>query len=121
MAQISRDFVKPEEPYFKANEHSTFVGRTQQVRRRSKVETAMDILRAMRGNQLGTHIMYRANLSWAVMSAWLRFLERQKLITIKTDGMANKYPRKLHFLTPEGLQLVDQWDAICRKLEVPNP
>lgn len=121
MAQVSRDFVKSEEPYFKAREHSSLVGRTQQVRRRSKVETAMDILRAMRGSQLGTHIMYRANLSWAVMSAWLRFLEQQKLIVIKIDGQVNRYPRKLYFLTSEGLELVDQWDAICKRLEVSKP
>lgn len=118
MAQIPAEAAKPVEPYFKLDQHSSLVGRTKEVRRRSKVEIAMDILRAMCKEELPTHIMYRANLSWSILAKWLEFLERQGLITISSAGKANSYHHKLYHLTTSGFQLVEQWDALLRSFEV---
>ena len=49
--------------------------------RRSQMEIYMDILRAVaEGRRRPTHIMYRANLSWARLRRYLNFLVKQGLL-----------------------------------------
>ncbi len=53
--------------------------------RRSQMEIYIDILKAISdGRQKPTHIMYRANLSWARLKKHLNFLMKQDLLTTST-------------------------------------
>jgi len=60
--------------------------------RRSKMEIYIDILHVIsEGNRKPTHVMYRANLSWARLMKHLRFLQSQDLLTIVQGGGVERY------------------------------
>ena len=71
--------------------------------RRSRFETHLDILKAIsEGAGKPTHIMYRANLSWVALQAYLKSLIKKRLIVVKEDG-----GRKIYELTDEGYKIMD--------------
>jgi predicted transcriptional regulator len=83
-------------------------GRQQQARplkRRSRLETKFDILRAIQQEQGGgearpTHIMYKANVSWVVMQNYLDELQSQELI----EGVPQPSGHKKYSLTAKGIE-----------------
>jgi predicted transcriptional regulator len=83
-------------------------GRQQEARplkRRSRLETKFDILRAIQQEQGGgearpTHIMYKANVSWIVMQNYLDELESQELIA----GVPQPSGHKKYSLTEKGIE-----------------
>jgi predicted transcriptional regulator len=83
-------------------------GRQQEahpLRRRSRLETKFDILRAIQQEQGGgearpTHIMYKANVSWVVMQNYLDELESQDLV----EGVPQRSGHKKYSLTAKGIE-----------------
>jgi|GEM_PF-469040 len=90
------------------------------IARRSKLETCMDILRAMAdGYQKPTHIMYKANLSWVRMQRYLRLLVDQGYVrrSKSSEGI-------LYCPTEKGIKLLAYFQraqADLQALLVGNP
>ena len=84
--------------------------------RRSKMEVKIDILQAIaEGAGRPTHIMYRSNLSWAVMRNFIRALEEQGLVTASdVEG------RKNYVLTAKGIRVLETYANVRRQLEAPQ-
>jgi len=77
--------------------------------RRSKMEIYIDILHVIsEGNLKPTHVMYKANLSWARLMKHLRFLQSQDLVTFVQGGGAERYE-----ITEKGREVLSYF----RKLE----
>lgn len=76
-----------------------------QVNRRSRLDTYGDILYAVSiGASKPTHIMYKANLSWAVMKEYIKSLESFGLIT-STENKGNK----VYHLSDPGFRVLKQF------------
>ncbi len=81
--------------------------------RRSKLEVKIDIMQAIAdGSGRPTHIMYRSNLSWAVMRSVMKVLEQEKIIvSTDLDG------RRSYTLTDKGLRVLETYRSVKRQLE----
>ncbi|MHB1867994.1 MAG: winged helix-turn-helix domain-containing protein [Nitrososphaerales archaeon] len=87
---------------------------TQQLNRRSRMETYCDIIKAIGGGaEKPTHIMYRANLSWTVMQGYIRSLEGQGLVQAQDDE-----GKRLYQLTERGFGLLKQYLSIKEDLRL---
>jgi predicted transcriptional regulator len=77
------------------------------------MEVKIDILQAISdGAGRPTHIMYRSNLSWAVMRTFIRALEQQGLvISTEVEG------RKNYVLTAKGQKVLETYANVKRQLE----
>ncbi|MEM3019673.1 MAG: winged helix-turn-helix domain-containing protein [Candidatus Bathyarchaeia archaeon] len=90
------------------------------IGRRSKLETCMDIIRAVAdGYRKPTHIMYRANLSWVRMQRYLRLLVDQGYVrkSKSSEGI-------LYHPTEKGIKLLAYFQkaqADLQALLVGNP
>jgi predicted transcriptional regulator len=84
--------------------------------RRSKMEVKIDILQAIaEGAGRPTHIMYRSNLSWAVMRNFIRALEEQGLVSASdVEG------RKNYVLTSKGIRVLETYANVRKQLEAPQ-
>jgi predicted transcriptional regulator len=80
------------------------------------MEVKIDILQAIsEGAGRPTHIMYRSNLSWAVMRNFIKGLEEQNLvISTVVEG------RKNFILTPKGIRVLDTYANVRKQLENPQ-
>ena len=80
------------------------------------MEVKIDILQAIaEGAGRPTHIMYRSNLSWAVMRNFIKMLEEQGLvISTVVEG------RKNYVLTPKGNRVLDTYANVRKQLETPQ-
>ena len=77
--------------------------------RRSKMEIYIDMLQVVsEGNLKPTHVMYKANLSWARLMKHLRFLQSQDLLTIVQGSGVERYE-----ITEKGREVLSYF----RKLE----
>lgn len=77
--------------------------------RRSKMEIYIDMLQVIaEGNVKPTHVMYKANLSWARLMRHLKFLQGQGLLTIVQRGEVERYE-----ITEKGREVLSYF----RKLE----
>ncbi|MGI0091499.1 MAG: winged helix-turn-helix domain-containing protein [Nitrososphaerales archaeon] len=86
-----------------------------QVSRRSRMETFGDMLRAIgAGAEKPTHIMYKANLSWSVMQAYIKSLEAQGLVTTTISEQG----KRLYHLSDKGFQLLSQFLSIRQDLNL---
>jgi predicted transcriptional regulator len=82
--------------------------------RRSRLETYVDILRAIaEGSGKPTHIMYRANLSWVALQSYLKSLIKRNLISVKEIG-----GRKIYELTDEGYRVMNYFFKIKQSLDL---
>jgi predicted transcriptional regulator len=81
--------------------------------RRSKMEVKVDIMQAIaEGAGRPTHIMYKSNLSWAVMRNFIRMLESQGLVSSsEMEG------RKSYTLTEKGNHVLATYTRVRRQLE----
>jgi predicted transcriptional regulator len=79
------------------------------------MEVKIDILQAIaEGAGRPTHIMYRSNLSWAVMRNFIRMLEEQGLVSSNVvEG------RKNYVLTQKGIRVLDTYSNVRKQLESP--
>ncbi len=83
-----------------------------QSRRRDRLETYFDILQALEaGAQKPTRIMYRANLSWAILQEYLRNLETKQLIVSSNEGT-----RKYYRLSEKGFVVLEGIRSIAENL-----
>ena len=81
--------------------------------RRSKMEVKIDIMKAIAdGSGRPTHIMYRSNLSWAVMRNVMKVLEQQGLVISKEiEGRRN------YVLTDKGVRVLQTYSSVKNQLE----
>ncbi|MGI0090455.1 MAG: winged helix-turn-helix domain-containing protein [Nitrososphaerales archaeon] len=81
--------------------------------RRSRMEVKIDIMQAIdEGAGRPTHIMYRSNLSWAVMRSFMKVLEDQGLVTSsELEG------RKNYALTEKGSRVLATYIKVRKQLE----
>lgn len=81
--------------------------------RRSKMEVKIDIMQAIaEGAGRPTHIMYRSNLSWAVMRSFIRLLESQGLVlSSRVEGKKN------YVLTEKGERVLKTYTSVRNQLE----
>ena len=87
-----------------------------QVKRRSRLETYCDILRAIGAGIEGpTHIMYKANLSWKVMQVYMKSLEVQGLIFATSEGDKRQY-----HLSEKGFQVLNEMLSVMEGLNIRN-
>lgn len=81
--------------------------------RRSRMEVKIDILQAIAdGSGRPTHIMYRSNLSWAVMRGVIKNLEQQGLV-VSNDVEG----RRSYVLTDKGLKVLQTYRTVKTQLE----
>ncbi|MDG6998031.1 MAG: hypothetical protein JRN15_02835 [Nitrososphaerota archaeon] len=81
--------------------------------RRSRMEVKIDILQAIAGGSgRPTHIMYRSNLSWAVMRGVMKSLEQQGLV-IASDVEG----RRNYVLTERGRKVLETYRTVKTQLE----
>jgi predicted transcriptional regulator len=80
------------------------------------MEVKIDILQAIaEGAGRPTHIMYRSNLSWAVMRNFIKILEEQGLVSSNVvEG------RKNFVLTQKGTRVLETYSNVRRQLESPQ-
>jgi predicted transcriptional regulator len=80
------------------------------------MEVKIDILQAIaEGAGRPTHIMYRSNLSWAVMRNFIKILEEQDLVSSNVvEG------RKNYVLTQKGIRVLDTYSNVRKQLEAPQ-
>ena len=81
--------------------------------RRSKMEVKIDIMQAIAGGSgRPTHIMYRSNLSWAVMRSVMKALEQQGLvISREIEG------RRSYVLTDKGSRVLQTYRSVKNQFE----
>ena len=81
--------------------------------RRSKLEVKIDIMQAIaNGSGRPTHIMYRSNLSWAVMRNVMKVLEQQGLVVSReVEGRRN------FILTEKGTRVLQTYHSVKSQLE----
>ncbi|HYB05081.1 MAG TPA: winged helix-turn-helix domain-containing protein [Nitrososphaerales archaeon] len=77
------------------------------------MEVKIDILQAIaEGAGRPTHIMYRSNLSWAVMRNFIKVLEEQGLVSSNVvEG------RKNYILTQKGTRVLETYSNVRKQLE----
>lgn len=80
------------------------------------MEVKIDILQAIaEGAGRPTHIMYKSNLSWAVMRNFIKMLEEQGLVvSTVVEG------RKNYILTPKGNRVLETYANVRKQLESPQ-
>jgi predicted transcriptional regulator len=80
------------------------------------MEVKIDILQAIaEGAGRPTHIMYRSNLSWAVMRNFIKILEEQGLVSSNVvEG------RKNFVLTQKGTRVLETYSNVRKQLESPQ-
>ncbi len=89
-------------------------GDTKSPTRRSRLETRMDVLRTlMEGARGPTQIMYRANLSWLLISEDLKNLRTLGFVDEESVGKRKKYS-----LTERGLSLIRSYLKVVRDVEL---
>lgn len=77
------------------------------------MEVKIDIMQAMaEGAGRPTHIMYRSNLSWAVMRGFIKTLEQQGLVVSNdVEGRRN------YILTEKGSKVLQTYTSVRKQLE----
>ena len=76
---------------------------------RSRMEIVANMLDIGRTGALKTHLMYKANLSFMVVTQYLEFLTSTELMerTLDEDGMVRRFQT-----TPRGLKYLEVYDSI---------
>lgn len=77
------------------------------------MEVKIDIMQAMAdGAGRPTHIMYRSNLSWAVMRGFIKSLEQQGLVSSnEIEGRRN------YILTEKGSKVLHTYLSVRKQLD----
>jgi predicted transcriptional regulator len=82
---------------------------TPRFKNRNRIEIVANILDIARNGALKTHLMYKANLSYMVVTQYLSFLIRSGLIeeVFSEDG-----PTKMYKTTSKGFQYMEVYDSL---------
>ncbi len=97
---------------------STFISETSPVEKeksaphfknRNRIEIVANILDIARNGALKTHLMYKANLSYMVVTQYLGFLIRSGLIE---EVFSEEGPTKMYKTTPKGFQYMEVYDSL---------
>jgi predicted transcriptional regulator len=82
--------------------------------RRSPMEMVCDVLGVVsEGPTKPTHILYRANMSWKVLSSYLDFLQKRGLIEREDQGGK----RCVYRLTAKGRSILQLYDGLRLSLK----
>ena len=97
------------EPASKSATSPTTTTKPTKFKNRSRMEIVANILDIARTGALKTHLMYKANLSYMVVSQYLDFLTKAELIkeTFDDQGMV-----KLYQTTAKGLKYLEVYDSL---------
>lgn len=80
--------------------------------RRSLLQIKVDILRAVEnGYGKPTQIMYRANLSWNVLQAQLKYFVAAGMLRVEEYGSRRRY-----LITPRGSEMIDSYEKVVREI-----
>jgi predicted transcriptional regulator len=76
---------------------------------RNRMEIVANLLTIAKSGALKTHLMYRANLSYLMVTEYLDFLTRANLVkeTVDMEGTA-----KLYQTTEKGLKYLEVYDSL---------
>lgn len=80
------------------------------MKKRNRLEIIRDILEVIRnksGKIKPTHILYKSNLSYAMMEEYLQELKEKQFILEKNT------PRKTYLITEKGLKYLEQYRLIA--------
>jgi len=82
---------------------------TTKFKNRNRMEIVSNILNIAKNGALKTHLMYRANLSYMVVSHYLNYLMSSGLIeeTFDNDG-----PTKIYRTTAKGFRYLEVYDSL---------
>ena len=82
---------------------------TGKFKNRNRMEIVANLLTIAKTGALKTHLMYRANLSYLMVTEYLNFLCGADLIkeTLDEDGTS-----KLYQTTPKGLKYLEVYDSL---------
>ncbi len=84
--------------------------------RRSHLEIKMDILRAvMEGAEKPTQIMYKANISWAILKTHLKNLVDKDFVQEAEYGNRRRYE-----LTSKGINILRAYTSILEQINSAN-
>lgn len=88
---------------------TTPAAKPTKFKNRSRMEIVANILDIARTGALKTHLMYKANLSYMVVSQYLEFLTKAELIkeTFDDQGMV-----KLYQTSAKGLKYLEVYDSL---------
>lgn len=91
--------------------------RTQVLVRRSHLEIKMDILRAVKeGVEKPTQIMYKANISWAILQTHLKSLVENGFLSELECGSRRRYE-----LTQKGFDILRAYSNILEQVSGTGP
>ncbi|MHB1908348.1 MAG: winged helix-turn-helix domain-containing protein [Nitrososphaerales archaeon] len=82
---------------------------TARFKNRNRMEIVANLLTIAKSGALKTHLMYRANLSYLMVSEYLGFLSSAELIKerVDEDGAV-----KLYQTTPKGLKYLEVYESL---------
>jgi predicted transcriptional regulator len=83
--------------------------RPHKFRNRNRMEIVANLLQIAKSGALKTHLMYRANLSYLMVTEYLQYLTRSQLIeeTVDEEGVT-----KVYRTSPKGLKYLQVYDSL---------
>jgi predicted transcriptional regulator len=83
--------------------------KSPRFKNRSRIEIVANMLDITRNGALKTHLMYRANLSYMVVTQYLGFLEASGLIE---EVIAEDEPKRFYKTTAKGFQYMEVYQSL---------
>jgi predicted transcriptional regulator len=78
------------------------------------MEVKIDIMQAIaEGAGRPAHIMYKSNLSWAIMRSFMDILEKQGLVTPN-----EVYGKRSYTLSEKGVRVLQTYLSVRKQLEI---
>ena len=78
------------------------------------MEVKIDIMQAIaEGAGRPAHIMYKSNLSWAIMRSFIEVLEKQGLVTSNES-----YGKRSFTLTEKGVRVLQTYLSVRKQLDI---
>jgi predicted transcriptional regulator len=83
--------------------------KAHKFRNRNRMEIVANLLEIARTGALKTHLMYRANLSYLMVTEYLQYLSTSQLIeeTVDEEGVT-----KIYRTSPKGLKYLQVYDSL---------
>jgi len=105
MSQI----LNPEDSHASSVDSNVKPAKPSRFKNRSRMEIVANILDIARTGALKTHLMYKANLSYTIVSQYLDFLTKAELIqeTFNDPDLVRMYQT-----TPKGLKYLEVYESL---------
>lgn len=84
-------------------------------KRRDRLYIISEILNVAKDGSLKTQIMYRANLSFAQLNAYLDLLLKVKLLKVKEEN-----ERTVYNITTKGIKFLENYEEITNLFDTDN-